>query len=319
VDPVTSPAQGLYDSLASLQSVDDLIHAGEAEGQYLECKAPGSPQLDRGLKAQLGVALSGFANSGGGVLIFGVSTDNKIHPGLDVLTQIEPIGHCTTLALRIDRSVPTLSTPAVPCPPCRVLRAKPTDTKGIIVVFVPPTSGDPVRCLDDQQFYLRTAADFVTMPYETLKRMFAGSEAADLVPVFDKDIVTREADGRWRVPLIVSNNSSQAAQHGEFMVTIMNPEVCEQVTAEAPLQDVSTINPGHTMFGGQLTRPVYRHLNSVLGALQVKMKKGKREKRVLNLDIRIFSSNMRARSWVMRVQLAQKGFSVSKVKEQFLY
>ena len=84
-----SPAESLYNNLQSLNSVRDLIAEGEAEGQFLECKAPRSSQLERGLKSQLAVAVSGFANSGGGVIVLGVSTDNKLHPGLDVLTQIE--------------------------------------------------------------------------------------------------------------------------------------------------------------------------------------------------------------------------------------
>lgn len=315
---MASPAEGLYVSLTSYQSIQDLITAGEAEGQFLECKAPGAPQLDRGLKAQLAVALSGFANSGGGVVLLGVSTDSKLHAGLDVLTQIEPIGSCATLAKRIDRAIPTLVTPGVPCPACRVVRAKPSDTKGVIVLFVPSTGGDPAQCLDDRRFYIRTAAEFVEMPYETLKRMFAGSQAPDLSPLFDGRLVTRAQDGSWRVPLILHNDATRAAEQADFSVTVLNPGACDKVTAEG-LQDVSNINPGTTMFIGQATRPIHRGLNQVLGALRVTMKKGKRSRRVLNLEICIYCSGMRAKAWTMRVQLAKKGFSVKRTNEAFLY
>lgn len=315
---MASPAEGLYATLTTYQSIQDLIAAGEAEGQFLECKAPAAPQLDRGLKAQLAVALSGFANSGGGVVILGISTDNKLHAGLDVLTQIEPIGSCATFAKRIDRAIPTLATPAVPCPPCRVVRAKATDTKGVVLLFVPPSSGDPVQAIEDRRFYIRTAADFVEMPYETLKRMFAGSEAPELSPIFDGRLVTRQQDGSWRVPLIVRNSATRAADQADFSVTVLNPEACDKVTAE-DLQDTSALNPGITMFVGQATRPIHRGLDQVLGALRVTMKKGKRARRVLNLDIRIYSSGMRAKAWAMRVQLAKKGFSVKRTNERFLY
>lgn len=304
-----SPAESLFQNLQSFGSIQDLITEGEAEGQFLECKAPRSPQLERGLKSQLAVAISGFTNSGGGVLILGVSTDNKLHPGLDVLTQIEPIGACATLAKHIDHVVPTLATPPVLCPPCKVLREKPGDTKGVVILLVPPTTGDPVQCLDDRKFYIRAVAEFVEMPYATLKRMFAGSEAPDLSPVFDGRLVTKQQDGTWRVPLIVQNNSSRSASDLDFSVTILNPEACESIVAEQ-LNDVSAVNPGMRMFIGRVERPIHRGLRHVLGALRIGMKKAKRSRRVLKLAINIYCSGMRARTWNMRVQLAKKGFSV---------
>ena len=35
-----SPALALFESLGAYPDVDELIEAGEAEGQYLECKHP---------------------------------------------------------------------------------------------------------------------------------------------------------------------------------------------------------------------------------------------------------------------------------------
>ena len=49
------------------------------------------------------------------------------------------------------------------------------------------------------------------------------------------------------------------------------------------------------------------------------MKKIKLSKRKLELNIDIFSSNMRAKTYTMIVQLAKKGFSVKKVSEKYLY
>jgi hypothetical protein len=250
--------------------------------------------------------------------VLGVSTDNKLHPGLDVLTQIEPIGACATLAKHVDRAVSTLVTPALVCPPCKILREKATDTKGVVILLIPSTTGDPVQCLDDRKFYIRAAADFVEMPYATLKRMFAGSEAQDLSPVFDGRLVTNEQDGTWRVPLIVQNSSSRSSQELDFSVTVLNSDACESIAVEQ-LRDVSAVNPGKRMFLGRVERPIHRGLNQVLGALRIRMKKSKRSRRVLKLEINIYCSGMRARMWNMRVELAKKGFSVKPTKDQFLY
>ncbi len=315
---MTYPAESLYNSLQTYHSIEELIAAGEAEGQFLECKALASPQVDKGLKDKLATVISAFANSGGGVLLLGVSTDNKLHSGLDVLTQIEPIGQVATLAARIDRTIPTLTSPVVKCPPSRVLRAKPHDTKGIVVVLVPPSSGDPVQSLEDQHFYIRAVDTVVLMPYETQKRMFAGGEAPALEPVFEGELVTREAGDVWRIPFIVMNTSTRAAKDVDFSVTVLNPDACSNIAPEQ-LTDVSAINPGKRMFIGHIDRSVHRGLNQVLGALRIEMKKGKRARRVLNLRIHIYCDRMRARRWEMRVQLAKKGFSVSRTSDGYLF
>ena len=36
-------ARALFESLTTHARIEELIDAGEAEDQYLECKAPGSP------------------------------------------------------------------------------------------------------------------------------------------------------------------------------------------------------------------------------------------------------------------------------------
>jgi predicted HTH transcriptional regulator len=90
-------AKQLYDSLAQYSDLDELIKGAEAEGLYLECKAPTAPQLTRDLRNTLGKALSGFSNTEGGIIIWGISTTKHAQSGLDVLSQIEPIGNCKLL------------------------------------------------------------------------------------------------------------------------------------------------------------------------------------------------------------------------------
>src|SRR5437588_801430 len=93
-----SPARGFFDSLEDVGSIEQLISDGEAEGQFLECKSPGSPRIGQDMRGQASRAMSAFANSGGGVLLWGVSTDNHAHSGLDVLSQVEPIGQIRQFA-----------------------------------------------------------------------------------------------------------------------------------------------------------------------------------------------------------------------------
>ena len=192
-----SPSQSLFETLDTWAAIERLIADGEAEGLYLECKAPASSQLTREQRAQLAEAASGFANTGGGVILWGVSTTRHAHSTLDVLTQTEPIGHSLRLAQEIDRTIPTLTTPGIELIPSRVLHERPTDRRGIVVTYIPPTTGDPVQSNIDRHFHFRNGDDFSEMPYDMLRRMFAGTTAPDLTPIFDQRIVTANEDGSW--------------------------------------------------------------------------------------------------------------------------
>lgn len=75
------PSLELYNELNKYENIERLIENGESEGLYLECKAPSKPSINREQKAQLAKAISGFSNTEGGVIIYGVSTTNtKCHP-----------------------------------------------------------------------------------------------------------------------------------------------------------------------------------------------------------------------------------------------
>ena len=225
-----SPALALFESLGAYSDVDELIEAGEAEGQYLECKAPHEPRLDRGMRAKLAEAAAGFANSGGGVILWGVSTDKHQASGLDVLTQMQPIGNVKGLAQQVDRALPGLTVPRLALQSSRILHRARGDTKGLIVTYVPPTPGDPVQSTVDRYFHFRSGDEFHEMPYELLKRMFAGAAGPILKPIFDARLVECDEKGAWKVPILLSNESSAAAKDTRVSVLVENPEACTSVT-----------------------------------------------------------------------------------------
>src|SRR5687768_16740518 len=92
----------LYETITSYAHLQEMIATGEAEGLLLECKAPVDPRLTKDLRVTLGEAVSGFSNTAGGVILWGVSTTRHGHSGLDVLTQLEPLGAAKSFARQVD-------------------------------------------------------------------------------------------------------------------------------------------------------------------------------------------------------------------------
>lgn len=317
---MADPARALFDSLATYARIQELIDAGEAEDQYLECKAPHGPQFNRDMRAKLALCASGFGNSGGGVILWGVSTVKHEASGLDVLTQIEPIGNVKRLAQQVDRALPGLTDPQLALESSRILYRAKGDTKGVIVTYIPPTPGDPVQSTVDRHFHFRSGDEFIKMPYEMLRRMFAGAAGPVLRPILDARLVKCDEKGIWKVPIALYNESSAVARDTYVSVVIENPEACANVSPSGRvLVDESHLNPGQTLFGASVSSPIFRGLNHVVGWLEVEMKKGSRPRRILKLRVRVYAERMRATQWSFKVHLAKTGFSIRDVKERYVY
>lgn len=311
---VTDDRLKFYDSLNSYEDIEKLISDGEAEGSFLECKSPLSlTGFDKNLQSELAQELSGFSNTGGGIIIFGVSTNNK--KGHDVLTQIEPIGLVKDLESKIKLKIPLLTEASISTK-IKIIREKPTDTKGIVVLYIPGVEGDPIKNKLDGVFYIRAGEKTPEMPYELLKRMFIGSNAPNISAVLIPELIKRAEDGRWKIPIALDNKSNYPAKSTAVLVGFENYSSCEEITAES-FRDISNLNPNTRKFSERLQEPVYRGLNVVVGSLFVKMKKNKK---MVRLRVSIFSENMRAKYYLLRVYLLKSGkFKIKIEKEEYLY
>ena len=315
---MASAAQEFFDSLQAYSDLEALIAEGEAEGLYLECKSPSSPRLNKDLRVTLAKAISGFANTSGGVVVWGISTTRHEHGGLDVLSQLEPIGNCNNFMRQVMRSAVTATTPRVESIESRVVLAQRRATRGIVLTYIPQTPGDPVLSNLDDHFYFRSGDEFTKAPYELIKRLFAATDSPDLSVEFLSNLVKSKADGTWDVPIIVTNRSSAIAENVKVSLTIENPAACDSVQV-LHFKDESDVNPGHKIFIRNLSEVVHRGLSHRVGHLLVKMKRQQQAKRALKLDVKIYSNRMRARSIRTTISLAKKGFSVTRVSEKFLY
>lgn len=309
---------GLYNVLSRYSDLEDLIAEGEAESLHLECKAPVSPQLGKNQKNALGKAISGFSNTAGGVILWGISTTRHAHSGLDVLAQIEPIGQCSSLARQLASVVPRLTTPPVLNVTSKTIKRRPRDTKGIVTTHIPRHLGDPVQSNEDNLFYFRSGDEFTVAPYEMIQRLFLATTSPDIHPIIQTRLVKLAADGFWEVPIVVENRSSAVGREVVVSVEVLNPSACDEISATG-FRDQSHINPGKTMFIRDFSGAIHRGMLTIAGTLRVKMKVRKRAKRVLKLVIEVYADKMRAREVAASVRLAKVQISVELKEESYMY
>ena len=211
-------AEILFETLKSYNDLTELIDNGECETQYLECKAPSSPTINLNMQTHIAKALSGFANTAGSVVIYGMSTTRHSVSGLDILTQLEPIGNCAMFEKNLKNRIPTLSMPPTQSFKTKIIKERKGDTRGIVVLYIPQSHGDPVQTTKDDLFYFRTGDEFKRAPFELIKRLFAAAQSPNLLPHLPANRIRTNEDGTWQIPIMIENGSSAFADN--ILITV---------------------------------------------------------------------------------------------------
>jgi len=127
------------------------------EDTWVECKGksdPAYPNLDEKDKSNFAKNLSGFANTSGGVLIFGLKT-TKNSEGFDVVTEEQPIKGLDLFEAALREQEPHIVERAIPGIEYKRIYTDKKNTEGILLVYIPESINPPYRSLKDKHFYLR--------------------------------------------------------------------------------------------------------------------------------------------------------------------
>ncbi len=149
----------LYDSISDKKYLEKIIQKNQKEDLYIEYKeASISSDLEK-----LGKALSGFANSAGGVLIFRVKEDKKNKSYI-----LDPISDINTFHQKILENLSRLVASNVP----NVETKKIDKDNGYIIVLILKSDNSPHQRLEDKKYYRRSGESFVPMEHYELENMF---------------------------------------------------------------------------------------------------------------------------------------------------
>jgi len=249
------------------------------------------------------------------VSIYGISSTKHSHSGLDIFTQLEPIGACKKFAQQVETSIPILTTPPVTNAKTKILLKKQSDTKGIVLTYIPKTLGDPVQSLIEGLFYFRSGDNFTKAPYVIIKSLFAATESPDIIPIINEKVIELNPSGHWYIQIFIRNKSSAVAEKVNISVTIENPDSCDIVNSQY-LKDVSNINPDKKVFTKYVNDVVHRGLDLQIGALMVIMKGNNRK---INLEVKLFANKMRAHVFRFSVNLLKTKTTVTMLIDNYLY
>jgi predicted HTH transcriptional regulator len=138
--------------------IDILIGTDASENLTFDCKLKGnsqSPKLDRDDRKNLAKAVCAFANSDGGMLLWGV--DARERGGVDRLIDKKPIANIKAFANEVERAIPALISPQISGLEFHVIDSGTVAEGGFLAVRVPLSERRPhmSQCNSAPGFYYR--------------------------------------------------------------------------------------------------------------------------------------------------------------------
>lgn len=170
-------AHELFERLRNggFSALEQLIADREPESLFLDFKRSPQDGLSRNLAPEdnknLSKAISGFANSSGGIIVWGVDCRRDPVTGNEV-TEKHPLLDAGGFNTKLQAAVSRTTIPPHQGVQVLFFDEPGQSPAGYAVVYVPQSLLGPIRALVSNQYHVRTGSDFSVLPHDVLAGMF---------------------------------------------------------------------------------------------------------------------------------------------------
>jgi hypothetical protein len=168
-------AEDLFDRLVQQgeMAIKAMIADRQSEELFLDFKRSADNgaggKLHQDDRQNLSKALSGFGNSEGGVIVWGVDCRGKPNTG-DVAQFEVPVENPKRFKSWLEGAVSGCTVPAHST--VRHEAIEKADGKGFVITLVPMSYLAPHQCIHDLRYYMRAGSDFSPVPHAVLAGLF---------------------------------------------------------------------------------------------------------------------------------------------------
>jgi hypothetical protein len=234
-------ATALYESIAGIDAVRQLVTDRTKEGLYLEFKMKkhdDSAELDTSDARQFSRALSGFANSDGGLLIWGVETDKH-----DCACALKPMSAVRDFEGRLKKSLLNAVQPFVDGVTMESIIEPDVAGSGYVKVLIPRSDKTPHRAmLAEREYFRRSTEGFYRLEHFDLEDAFGRRPHPVLLASFE--LRPRLGDDPHEEVWVALRNEGRGMARYIGMICVFESDV--SVAAVSPgWSDNSRLNQGH--------------------------------------------------------------------------
>lgn len=167
-------AQEIYKQLKEkgVKAIDEFIINRKSEELFLDFKRAADDngkKLDDRDRNNLAKTISGFGNSEGGVIVWGVDCGKDLD-GADVAKCKIPLVNPERFVSWIEGAISGATTPAHSTVENHVIKQE--EGKGFVVTYIPFSNQAPHQSIVDLKYYMRAGSSFVPVPHAVLSGMF---------------------------------------------------------------------------------------------------------------------------------------------------
>lgn len=172
-----SNAKKTFERITDIKYIEEHLVGEKAEDTWLDCKLKDHYEKD---KSSFAKALSGFANTSGGVLIFGINARKDKKKNIDVMQGIVSIKQLSIFESKLRELETRIIERSVPGLEYKPIYTNKNDDEGIIVIYIPEGPNPPYRNLNDSKFYIRTGDSFSAMDLPQIESLVLKNIKPDL-------------------------------------------------------------------------------------------------------------------------------------------
>lgn len=189
-----SRATDLFERLQSGRrtTLEELILERELESLFLDFKRSPADGASRQLAPEdnknLSKSVSGFGNSSGGVIVWGVDCRREANTGNEV-AQKHPLLDAGGFATKVQNAISRATVPPHPGVQVSFFAEAETSTAGYVAVLIPQSHIGPLRSVVTNHYHLRSGSDFGIVPHDVLAGMFGRAPQ----PTVDLNVVSYPA------------------------------------------------------------------------------------------------------------------------------
>jgi hypothetical protein len=215
----------LFNRLATggYEAAEALIGERHAETYFLDFKRSktdgrGSRLADND-RNNLAKAVSGFSNSEGGLIVWGIDCRPDT-AGADLPSETHLLVDSAAFASRLEGTASGVTVPPVTGIENRPLPKSQGAPAGLVVTFVPKSPRAPHQSVPDSRYYIRSGSDFVPAPHGVLAGLWGRRPEPHLFHQFVSEPPRVSADGQldWNVGFVLVNDGPGLAR--DVFVTI---------------------------------------------------------------------------------------------------
>ena len=249
-------------------------------------------------KKLLAKCISGFANSSGGIVIWGIDARNN-DLGIDCAVTSKEILKLDLFCSRLNELSTQACSPSVEGIVHKKFATSPD--KGFVASLIPESdSGPHMAKLGENRYYKRNGQSFLQLEHYDLEDMFGRRKR----PKIDLSVETRKPSNGLRGQELVIrllNTGKAVAKHVGFLVEVVGAELMD---VPHPFTNVTKLNVGRQMFSYENNVSVFHpnSINTVLGAVVVQTSTNEN----MRLNLTVYCEHMQAKT---------QEFSISPILE----